>query len=199
MGAITSGLDVFMRSKVYSPIKRALNERWRANGQQRFYFGIGLNHGEVITGDMGSPEKSEFTVIGDPINLASRMEGLTKSYYVDLLIGEDVRELVADKFVLQSIDRVRVKGKGTPTEVFAVHQRSDEPISEKLSSYLDRFADAVQLYRSGRFADAEARFTTIMEDHPEDPSCRLYIGRCYLYLANPPGDDWDGVFTMKTK
>ncbi len=176
-----------------------LNARWRKTGLQQFHFGIGLNHGDVITGDIGSPEKSEFTVIGDPINLASRMEGLTKSYYVDLLVGEDVKELIADRFVMQSIDRVRVKGKGNPTEVFAVHQSSDQPITPELSAYLDRFADSVQLYRSGNFSDAQDRFTSIMNDYPDDPVCRLYIGRCHLYLANPPGDNWDGVFTMKTK
>ncbi len=176
-----------------------LNERWLAAGLQEFRFGIGLNHGEVITGDMGSPEKSEFTVIGDPINLASRMEGLTKNYGIDILIGEDVAGLVRQYFVLQSIDRVRVKGKGAPTEVFAVHQRSDEPMSLPLAKYLDGFGDAMHLYRAGQFTDAHARFGEMLLEKPGDPVCELYLSRCEAFIVNPPGPDWDGVFTMKTK
>ena len=176
-----------------------LNAGWLAAGKGEFRFGIGLNHGDVITGDMGSPEKSEFTVIGDPINLASRMEGLTKNYGIDILIGEDVAELVHDHFVLQSIDRVRVKGKGEPTEVFAVHQRSDQAVDEVLADYLDQFGNGLQLYRAAFFAEAKERFTHTNSIRPNDPATQLYLERCSVFLENPPGLDWDGVFTMKTK
>jgi adenylate cyclase len=178
---------------------RELNARWLAAGLQEFRFGIGLNHGEVIRGDIGSPEKSEFTVIGDPINLASRMEGLTKNYGTDILIGEDVAELVRDHFVLQSIDRVRVKGKGEPTEVFAVHQTSSQPISAELADHLDCFGDALQLYRNAQFSEAEKRLARLLCARPGDPMCLLYLERCREFLQHPPGEDWDGVFTMKTK
>ncbi|MEO7934106.1 MAG: adenylate/guanylate cyclase domain-containing protein [Chthoniobacterales bacterium] len=190
--AVLSALDMRVALK-------KLNERWRAAGLPEFRFGIGLNHGEVIRGDIGSPEKSEFTVIGDPINLASRMEGLTKNYGIDILIGEDVAGLVRDRFVLQSIDRVRVKGKGAPTEVFAVHQPSDAPMPPKLASYLDRFGDAIHLYRAGQFIESLIHFTETLLENPGDPVCELYLSRCEAFMANPPGPDWDGVFTMKTK
>ena len=176
-----------------------LNERWLAAGLKEFRFGIGLNHGDVITGDIGSPEKSEFTVIGDPINLASRMEGLTKNYGVDILIGEDVAELVRDQFILQSIDRVRVKGKGEPTEVFAVHQVSNQPVTDDVADYLDQFGNALQLYRAGLFTEAIDRFATILPKRPDDMVTQVYLKRCAAFIANPPGDDWDGVFTMQTK
>ena len=176
-----------------------LNERWLAAGLKEFRFGIGLNHGDVITGDIGSPEKSEFTVIGDPINLAARMEGLTKNYGVDILIGEDVAELIADKFVLQSIDRVRVKGKGEPTEVFAVHQRSELPVDAALAEYLDQFSNALQLYRAGMFTEANDRFAYTLSVRPTDPVTLVYQERCSEFMKAPPDADWDGVITMKTK
>lgn len=176
-----------------------LNARWAEQGRITFRFGIGLNYGEVITGDMGSAEKSEFTVIGDPVNLASRMEGLTKEYGVDLLIGEDVANLVGEHFVLQSIDLVRVKGKGRATEVFAVHQPKEVPVDEALQRYVHKANGGVHLYRNAAFAAAKEKFVAALEAHPSDPVSRLYVHRCDELIANPPGSGWDAVFVMKTK
>ena len=99
---------------------RKLNVKWLAEGGTEWKFGIGLNHGQVIVGDIGSPTNKRFATIGDPINLASRIEGLTKEYKVEILIGESVADLVRDKFHLKTIDLVRVKGKNLPVEVFTV-------------------------------------------------------------------------------
>src|SRR5262249_17483681 len=97
-----------------------LNEDWRKRGIRELALGIGVNFGDAVVGNMGSTEKMELTVIGDAVNTASRLEGLTKRYHLDLLIGEAVAPLVRERFVLQTVDYVQVKGKTRPTEVFTV-------------------------------------------------------------------------------
>jgi len=190
--AVLSALD--MRTALVQ-----LNQRWTEAGLQKFYFGVGLNHGEVITGDIGSPEKSEFTVIGDAVNLASRIEGLTKNYGVDLLISQEVVALLGKEFLLQSVDHVKVKGKGEPTEVFAVHQKMADPVAADLSDYLDRYHRALASYRRAEFTAAVEAFSELLTTHPEDSLTKLYLKRCQEFISHPPAADWDGVFTMQTK
>lgn len=190
--AVLSALD--MRAALAK-----LNERWQQHGLQAFHFGVGLNHGEVITGDIGSPEKSEFTVIGDAVNLASRIEGLTKTYGVDLLVSQEVVALLGDEFILQSVDLVRVKGKGLPTEVFAVHQKKDDPVSADLNTYLTNYQTALAEYRAANFAVAQTSFSQILEQRPSDTLAKIYLERCKEFLSNPPEAGWDGVFVMQTK
>ena len=97
-----------------------LNAEWKPRGMLELHFGIGINHGEAIVGNLGSEEKREVSAIGDPVNLASRLEGVTKTYHIEICLGENVEPLVRDDFIIRSLDLIVVKGKTKPVEVFTV-------------------------------------------------------------------------------
>lgn len=172
-----------------------LNVSWKARGIAELHIGVGLNHGEVIVGNMGSPRRKEFTVIGDAVNLASRLEGVTKEYGLALVIGESVAELVKDDFALQPVDFIRVKGKTKPVAIFTV-RRERTPA-------LVAYEAALAHYRAARFSEAKTGFAAALAAQPPgsptDPLPVLYLKRCEAMLADPPPPDWDGVFVMKTK
>src|ERR1041385_2666979 len=113
-----------------------LNQAWREQGRMGVGMGIGVNHGEVIVGNIGSQEKADPTVIGDAVNLASRLEALTRTYAVDILVGAKAGELIRDEFHLRSVALVQVKGKTQPVEIFtligAKNDRVDEEFLQRL-------------------------------------------------------------------
>jgi adenylate cyclase len=174
-----------------------LNINWKQRGLPELAFGIGINHGDVIVGNLGSDQKMEVSVIGDAVNLASRLEGLTKEYKLDLLLGESVAPLVSSRFVLRTVDSVQVKGKSRPVRVFTVmaDKLQDEPVPMWLASY----ERGVECYRTRAFADGAALFRACLEVAPTDHLAQLYLKRCEELLAHPPGPEWDTTFVMKTK
>jgi adenylate cyclase len=174
-----------------------LNVNWRQRGITELSFGIGINHGEVIVGNLGSEQKMEVSVIGDAVNLASRLEGLTKKYKLDLLLGESMVPLVQERFALRSVDSVQVSGKTKPVHVFTVV--ADKEAGEQSPAWLMRYEEGVAHYRARRFNDGLAAFADCVRWQPEDYLSQLYLQRCQELVANPPGPDWDTVFVMKSK
>ena len=180
-----------------------LNPAWRAAGRPELGFGLGLNHGEAIVGNIGyrgkSGERMEFTVIGDAVNLASRLEGLTKEYQTDLLLSESVAALVRDRFVLRTVDMVTVKGKTKPVEVFTVVARRESPLSPETIPGLAAYEAGILAWRQRDFARARALFQQTLAGLPEDFLARLYLARSEELLAHPPDHTWNGVFVMRSK
>jgi len=174
-----------------------LNINWTQRGMQPLAFGIGINHGDAIVGNLGSEEKMEVSVIGDPVNLASRLEGLTKEYKLDLLLGETVASLVQGRFVLRTVDSVKVKGKTRPVRVFTV--AADTVAGESAPPWLARYDEGLALYRGRKFAEAADIFAECLREVPDDYLSQLYLNRCRELIANPPGPEWDTVFVMKSK
>lgn len=199
---VSAGVKVDAERAVLSALQmrealKTLNERWKGQGFQTLAFGIGINHGEVIVGNLGSEEKMEVSVIGDAVNLASRLESLTKEYHLDLLLGETMEPLVRDRFRIRSVDLVRVKGKSQPVAVFTVPREAGE---QKLSlPWLDVYEEGVKLYRCQGFTEAHAAFRKAHSMHPGDPLILLYLDRCEKLIASPPGEGWSGVFEMTKK
>lgn len=188
--AVLSALQ--MRSSL-----EGLNARWVTQGFKPLAIGIGINHGEVIVGNLGSEEKMEVSVIGDSVNLASRLEGLTKEYFTDLLLGESVATLVRGRFTLRTVDLVTVKGKTKPVEVFTIPPEAGE--STTALPWLERHEQGVRDYRSRKFSQALSAFQSLTEDRPGDLLAALYVERCQALVNQPPGPDWSGVFEALKK
>src|SRR5205823_11939949 len=177
----------------------ALNEHWRARGIEEFKSGIGLNQGEVIVGNIGSEQKMDFTVIGDAVNLASRIEALTRVYPADILVGPSVSDLLRDKFCLRSVGLAQVKGKMKPVEIFALIGARDGDVDSEFIRRLELYEEGIQKFRARDFGQAQALLTRFLEFYPEDGLGKLYVSRTLEYAQFPPGEAWNAVevFTKK--
>lgn len=173
------------------------NPEWKKRGMLELQFGIGVNMGEAIIASLGSKQKAEVSAIGDAVNLASRLEGVTKNYHIDLCIGENVATLVRDAFILRSLDSIVVKGKTHAVKIFAVLDECGPGISAPV--WLARHEEAVKLYRAGDFTAAEAAWRDVLAQAPGDSIAEVFIARCLELQATPPAGKWEGVFEMKSK
>jgi adenylate cyclase len=176
-----------------------LNADWKNRGMKELAFGIGINHGEAIVGNLGSTEKMELTVIGDAVNTASRLEGLTKKFHVDLLLGPDMGALVRDKFILRTVGLIQPKGKTVGVEVYTVMGERGADADEKMEAWLAGYETGVKLYRAQKFMEAIEWFKRCLEDKPGDYLSQMYIKECEGLLNNPPDTHWNGVFIMTEK
>jgi len=156
---------------------------------------IGLNTGIAIVGNMGSSSRLNYTVTGDTVNLAARLEGANKEYGSCIMISEDTAAGLDDRFVLKRLDRLVVKGKKEPVTVYAVVGRR-AALAEAELARIERFHAALALYDGRAFAEAAAAFDAL---GPADATAPMYAERCRHYLAEPPPPDWNGAFEMKTK
>lgn len=178
---------------------RRLNAEWEGRGLKTFHMGIGVNFGEVIFGNIGSSRKMEPTVIGDAVNVTSRLEGLTKDYGRDLLVGEGAADLVKDSFRLQFVDKVTMKGKTKPLRIYSVVSRSDVPVEPQMAAYLEAYEKAQASYAAGNFQDAKALFETCLGQSPDDLLSRTYIERCTTLMERPSDGAWTGVHVAEHK
>jgi adenylate cyclase len=179
-----------------------LNEEWRAEGISPLAFGVGINHGDAIVGNIGSYEPHERldpTVIGDAVNLASRLEALTRTYSVDILIGTSAAELVGDEFHLRSVARVQVKGKTEPVDVFTLIGARTDEIDPELLKWLQTYEEAIVKFRKRDFKDAKILFSHFLEFYPEDALGKMYLAMALKYEKAPPDEAWNAVEVFKKK
>ncbi|MFC1867443.1 CHASE2 domain-containing protein [Thermodesulfobacteriota bacterium] len=177
---------------------KELNEKWIREGKKALDIRIGINTGPMLVGNMGSDQRFDYTVMGDAVNLGSRLEGANKSYKTNILISESTYERVMDEFVCMELDSVRVKGKTLPVAVYQlVGERSY--VSSEYMAAIDCFHKGLQLYRKQKWSEAIEIFKTVTAMNHSIYASSLYIERATELKNNPPPSDWDGVFTMKTK
>ena len=177
-----------------------LHVKWLSEGTEPFSIRVGLNSGNVIAGNIGAAgKKMEYTVIGDNVNLAARLESTAKVYGVTILISEYTYEPVKDKFLFRELDCIRVVGKTQPIRIYEVIQALNEPVDKALLGRTRRFEEGLVLYRSRNFKDAKIIFKELLALNVEDLACQVYIDRCKNFIETPPPEDWDGVYTRITK
>jgi len=164
-----------------------LNRAWKVEGKQTIAIGIGLNTGPMAVGNMGSTARFEYTVLGDNVNLGSRLEALTKEYGVGILVGEATAK-AATGFAFREVDVVRVKGRATAAPVYELCGRAGHTIAPG-------WADAMALYRKRDFGAARRAF----DELADDPAARVMAKRCEILIADPPPEDWDGVYEQRSK
>jgi adenylate cyclase len=176
-----------------------LNKNWREQGRMGLGMGVGINHGEVIVGNIGSQDRMDPTVIGDSVNLASRLEALTRTYGVDILVGASAAELVRDEVYLRSVARVQVKGKTKPVDVFTFVAARGEEINPEFLKWLETYEEALEKFRVRDFTDAKILFSRFLEFYPDDLLAKMYLQRALEYEQAPPDEAWDAVEVFQKK
>ncbi|OUL58760.1 CHASE2 domain-containing protein [Pseudoalteromonas ulvae] len=187
--AIYAALDIIQQMD-------KLTREFAAKDWPEIKVGIGIASGEMSVGNMGSEFRIAYTVMGDTVNLGSRLEGITKVYGVDIIVSESTK-LAAPQFLYRTVDKVKVKGKDLPVTIF-------EPLGEITqlerlwAEHIAKYEAALELYWQMQFSDAQQAFANLHQTHP----CKLteiYLERCALYHTSPPQSPWDGSFTHTSK
>ncbi len=177
-----------------------LNTRWKLEKRPTLGMGIGLNHGMVIAGYIGAEQRREFTVMGDPVNLAARLEGVAKQFKVGLAVSQSVRDLIGDTFVVRTLGLIQVKGKKQAVRVFEVMGEHGTGVSTVYPlKWIALYEKGFEAYLARKFKDAEECFKETLREAPEDFCSQAYIEECEEYIKDPPPEDWNGVYVMKGK
>ncbi|OGL43035.1 MAG: hypothetical protein A2161_01200 [Candidatus Schekmanbacteria bacterium RBG_13_48_7] len=177
----------------------SLREKWIQEGKPEIYVRIGINTGEMVVGNMGSRERFDYTVIGDHVNLASRLEGANKQYQTSIMISEFTYEHVKNQVLARELDLIRVKGKKQAVKIYELICHLDDPLCIDKKKIIDEFHSGLHSYKNKNWTEAEKKFRNVLESDSNDGPSKIYLDRCRMFRMSPPPEDWDGIFSMKTK
>jgi adenylate cyclase len=162
--------------------------------------GIGLNHGEVVVGQMGASIRTQFSCVGDSVNTASRIEGMTKTFQVELAIGENVRALLGDSFLVRRLAKIQLKGKRKAIFTYEVLAEANRPQDSTWHpEEVTQYEAALDCFLERRFNEAHARFQACLDHHPMDYCVNYYLSNSLKFTTEAPAEEWDGRFVMETK
>ena len=174
-----------------------LQKEFAARNLPMIDIGIGINTGEMSVGNMGSNIVQSYTVMGDSVNLGSRLEGINKEYGTRIIVSEFTYGDLNGQFMAREVDWVRVKGKKEPVRIFEIIKEGAPSADEK--SWLTDFEAGYAMYHKRDFGTARGHFESVLRKKAGDPVAELYVERCTEFTSEPPPADWDGVYVMKTK
>ena len=178
---------------------RKWNTQRVAEGKAAVDIGIGLNTDNVVSGNIGSRKRMDYTIIGDGVNLAARLESACKQYGAHILVSEFTRKELRGTYRMRELDLVVVKGKTQPVAVYEVLDYHTPETYPNLSDAMGHFRDALSKYRLGNFQGAIALFEKVLEVNSGDKAAKMYVERCDHLIKNPPSADWGGVWVMQEK
>ena len=171
------------------------------NGKQPVNIGIGINSGELILGTVGTRDRLSTTVVGNTVNLASRLESITKKYATEIIVSASTIASLRDHsaFKFREIDTIIVKGMSSPCEIYEVYNHKDNEFLHRMSYSIKPYMDGLVNYKLGFFIQAKNHFEEALNLNPEDTISKLYLDRVNLLIEEPPGKDWDGVIKFDVK
>ncbi|MEK7862831.1 MAG: adenylate/guanylate cyclase domain-containing protein, partial [Chloroflexota bacterium] len=174
------------------------NRERAARGQRPLEIGVGLNTDTVLAGNIGSPKRMDYTLIGDGVNLAARLESACKQYGARILISENTHRRLRGNYKIREIDRVVVKGKTKSVGVFEVLDYHTDETFPRMEEALQLFRSGISSYRDQQWSRATTSFRDALKLNPMDHLCQIYIERCAELAAEPP-KDWDGTWVLTEK
>lgn len=176
-----------------------MKQRWLSEGKPLLNVRVGLNSGEMIVGNMGGKDRFDYTVIGDSVNLGSRLESANKQYRTNIMMSESTYKHVGSRVIARELDLLVVAGKTEPIRVFELIGMANDAIPEERLTCLEAYNKGLAFYRNRNWKEAMNCFETSLRAMPSDYPSQLYLERSDLYRASPPPKDWNGVFIMMTK
>ncbi len=174
-----------------------LNQKWRGEGRPPLTIGVGINTGMVNVGNMGSAHRLAWTVMGDNVNLASRLEGITKQYHAGIIISDATYQQVHEEFVCRELDKIRVIGRGVPVTLYELRGCHGDKSAE--DAIVVEYSHAMEAYLNQDWREATTRFSQLLTKYPGDGPSQILWKRCKEFGENPPKPDWDGVYQMSSK
>ena len=178
-------------------VLKSLSQQWESQGLPSLKIGVGINTGVVSVGNMGSDTLFDYTAIGDNVNLASRLEGLNKTYHTEIIVSESTAHVIEKEFVLRELDLVRVKGRKQPVAIFEL--LGLKPADTDVAEFLDFYHQGLQLYRTRQWDESIVNFKKALWLRPEDQQSLQYCSMAQKYSLDPPDADWQAIAHMETK
>jgi adenylate cyclase len=189
--AVQSALDMRHRLAEFNQHRQATAQPIR--------IGIGISSGEVVSGNIGSQKRMDYTVIGDGVDISSRLEGITKQYGCDIILSEFTYRLCQDKIWVRELDCVCVKGKTKPIQIYELIGDRSQPLDPITEDFITLYEAGRNAYRNRDFAQAIQYFNVAEQLRPQDRAVKVQQQRASAYLQTPPGSDWDGVYVLTGK